>query len=468
MDFWKEFLDNVQSWNGCDEDQWTPYILPMTHPTFVGDYTRYGVGITEAPAPYHVITALLNLSVVTPTEVAFPGLGVPLHANLFAIVVGPSGEGRKSHSIRLATSHGILREADPSLMFPIPGSAEFLEDFIVENPRRLMIEEEGGAFLHGSIKGSHLYRMRKLLQRLWDTDMVQRATREKKRNKEAMPVQTNPRLSFGFATTVPDLEVTTDWVDWRTGFTSRFLVVYCKPKRDKDASSDELSKLSLVSHLRNLAQELKGLGSCQGFTDDAKSLFRAWKKDLPQKRFRERIGENAMSSLTRTEAHVQKVAMLYAFDRHTYAFGRQPDSETAAQVREPWWITVDDLKPAMNVGNMHLCSTIYVTRNIAKTNDGRMMRDIEKFLGGYSKPRPIYEVYIHLDVNTKITDGLIASLEAMKKINRTKQGDHDCIFRIPPPDASAEIRAEHEAFLLRQGPGPGLHGTQSWGMDTKH
>jgi len=129
------------------------------------EYVKHATKQTTAPICYHVAVGLCCLAVTTPTDYRSRYAG-PLHANLYALLVGRSGEDQKSSA--LGVGRRLLYAADSSLIGKIPGSWEGLIDALSDQPRQMLIWSEFGDLLARSQNPGYFAPMKTTLTDLWD------------------------------------------------------------------------------------------------------------------------------------------------------------------------------------------------------------------------------------------------------------------------------------------------------------
>lgn len=396
---WATF--NPTTFAGVPEG-YTQNLLPAHG--FVRAYMDYAYEITDANAIFHVPVALSLLSACAPQFLFYPR-GRPLYTNCYFALIGPSSFGRKSHSIKLGTDvlTRACNEAGISRVLPgVQGSPEFLQDYLIENPQRLVVLPEGGDFLANSVDGATLARMRPLLTDLFDCSTQMRGTVGKrvegnKRKKEPgsepssagnnpHAVQTDPRLSLLMGATLAHLESYTMAVDFTGGFLSRFCFTYAAPERDyHDPFTPDAKKVDqLVFWLKRLLLLFKPSGGhlrtpqCMGRTEHAEALWRAWQKECryAQKTF----GPKVSSLVDRGEQHALKIATLLAWDRvmMPLVFAESDAAGTAAMkyLENGFFVDVEDLAPALALADVHIASSLMIADKISETSDGRILRKI--------------------------------------------------------------------------------------------
>ena len=129
------------------------------------EYVKHAARQTTAPLCYHVAVGLCCLAATAPTNFKSRYAG-PLHANLYALLVGRSGDDQKSSALSVGTR--LLRAADSNLLGKIPGSWEGLIDALSDQPRQMLVWSEFGDFLSRTQNPGYFAPMKTTLTDLWD------------------------------------------------------------------------------------------------------------------------------------------------------------------------------------------------------------------------------------------------------------------------------------------------------------
>jgi hypothetical protein len=275
-----------------------------------------------------------------------------LRANNFCLLVGRSGEDRKSSA--LSVGRRILDKAAPALVGDFPGSPEGLIDSLAETPSQMIPISEFGKFLSSAQRG-YFEPTKTLLADLWDSDPIQRS----KANRKVIRVD-QPRLSIAAACSIPYLEKHTLAEDWTGGFMGRWMVLYGRRERtDPDPAGDRTDEAWLVSELQRRAM-MKTAGWCQGLDPQASKLWDRWYRDVMQRQ----LPSNIIGIRARAPTMARKVALLYGWD-----YG-------PAQQGKPWFIGLDVLEPAIAFVELHIQSLVDLSEVIAEHPDARLRRSV--------------------------------------------------------------------------------------------
>ena len=407
---------------------------------FAHNYIAFAAPITDANAVFHVPVALSLLAAAAPSTLSFPR-GRPLPANLYTVLAGPSSSARKTYSIDLGAD--ILAAAIPERMLHgVQGSDEYLVDFLIDSPHRLIVVREGGSFLASSVERSHLHQVRKTLTACFDASPLSRGTIGKRNAKEArrkdkVPgstsaatdparVQSNPRVSMLLGATVGDLESYTYAHEWSTGFLSRFHFTLASPERNyaNPLDLDPVTVTQLVSYLRSMHQ-IGMPGVCLGFDAKAAEHWCTWQQALPRKAF----GGKAHASIDRAQLFALKAALLFAWDRLVFPFVRAAGvvPQGTSSLEAPFYVLEADLAPALAFADVHIRSATTILQTIAETEIGRQFRRLAAYCAEHASIATYYELLRFSDLPQRsfreITETMIARRElAPYEMGDTKLG----------------------------------------------
>lgn len=318
-------------------------------------YMIHGYKQTTAPLVYHLGVGLAVLGCACPLNYGMHYAGT-LRVNNFCLLVGRSGEDRKSSALNVGRK--ILDQAAPSLVGDFPGSPEGLIDSLSEQPSQLIPISEFGKFLSSAQRG-YFEPTKTLLADLWDSDPIQRRKAAQKGAVSVVRVD-NPRLSIAAACSIPYLEKHTLSEDWTGGFMGRWLVLYGRRERtNPDPVGDKSDEPWLVEELRRRAS-ITTAGWCQGLDTQAKLLWSTWYHDVSGRQ----LPSNIVGIRARAPTMARKIALLYGWD-----YG-------PAQAGQPWWMTPDILEPALAFTELHIKSLVHLAEVIAEHPDARLRRSV--------------------------------------------------------------------------------------------
>lgn len=318
-------------------------------------YMIHGYKQTTAPLLYHIGVGLSVLACACPLNYGMHYAG-SLRANTFCLLVGRSGEDRKSSALHVGRN--ILDQAAPSLVGDFPGSPEGLIDSLAEAPSQLIPISEFGKFLSAAQRG-YFEPTKTLLADLWDSDPVQRRKASQKGGPTVVRVD-QPRLSIAAACSIPYLEKHTLSEDWTGGFMGRWLVLYGRRERtDPDPVGDRTDEPWLVDDLRRRAL-ITTAGWCDGLDPQAKQLWHQWFHDVMGRQ----LPGNIVGIRARAPTMARKIALLYGWD-----YG-------PAQHGKPWRIDLSILEPAIAFTELHIKSLVHLSEVIAEHPDARLRRSV--------------------------------------------------------------------------------------------
>lgn len=127
-------------------------------------YVDHAMKNTTAPLIYHYGIGLSLLAVTCPPNYIDQYAG-DLFSNMFALIVGRSGEDAKSAALRVGKK--LLFAADPQMLGEYPGSWEGLVEQLAQKPKQLISISEFGKFL-SSAQAGYFEKVKAGLCDLWD------------------------------------------------------------------------------------------------------------------------------------------------------------------------------------------------------------------------------------------------------------------------------------------------------------
>jgi len=370
---------------------------------FIRDYVLWAEGCADSHLVYHLPMALSLLSMVVPIEFYFP-FGSELRANLFVLLVGDSTESRKTAAINLARE--VLNKAFPAKLMVPPGSPQEFIDSLIETPQQLLVYPEYGEFLEQT-KNGNMAEMRTRLTSVYDALPIGRATREKRRLKEAA-VCPNPRLSFVGGVAPAFLEDHTTEGDWKGGYLARHLTIFAKRERylkrppldipGRDHLAETLQKMHAGDVFSAPPSQ-----PCIGMTPAAERLWDEWTElfkniDAP---------DLVRAAVSRAESICLKMAILAAWD-----IG-------AARSGKPWRLDVPELLLAIRIATLHTKSVGMIAENLAIGRDMRDRRRVLRMING--TPVSLGEILRGAQVTLKRGNDMISTLVAEKTVTRIVQ-----------------------------------------------
>lgn len=313
-------------------------------------YVRHGFLNNTAPISYHVGVGLTLLATTVPPEYGMHYAGV-LHPNQYTMLLGRSGEDRKSTALNLGK--GILDDVASSLVGFFPGSPEGLIQSLADQPTQMIPISELGKFLSAAQKG-YFEPSKTLLADLWDCGPTQR-----RRANVVIRVDA-PRLSIGAACSIPYLEKHTLAEDWTGGFMGRWLVMYGRRERTvPNPIPDNTYRTFLVEELTRRATSTSA-GWCMGLTSAAEELWHDWYYDVMNRQ----LPRNIVGIRARAPTLARKIALALAWDYGPVLEG------------DPWRMGERILAPAIAITELHVTSLVHLADVIAEHPDARLRRSI--------------------------------------------------------------------------------------------
>jgi Protein of unknown function (DUF3987) len=421
-------------------------VLPSSG--WLHDYVQWARGCIDAHVLYHVGVGLALLSQAVPRELYGP-FGTKIRANLYVLLVGESGESRKTISIEMGRDE-VLRAS--GIVKPganeTPGSHEILIDNLIAHPQQLICYSEFGHFLSSSEKG-YLQPVRSAFTQVYDNGPLSRPTITGKKAKGGPSQVDDPRLSLLCGCSQPYLERHTDPSDWAGGFMSRFLMFSTVRERltkkfiSNEAGAKALAERLAIMHaagqngqgqVLSLEQSMvgPGYGPCTGFDPEADKLWDQW-RDVVDARIKTAPLE-LRGSCSRAITAAMKIALILGYD---YGPARQG---------QPWAIPVSCLGPAIQFANFHLRSIEEVGSYLALSQDMRQRRVVLDIIReGKGVPVPLYKIVTESKLLKRRVKELIDSLETERLVSQgVAEAEGDCYC----PSTPEEVRREKQATPL--------------------
>ncbi len=362
---------------------------------FIRDYVVHAVKQTTSPLCYHLGVGLSILSCTCPLNYGMNYAG-KLRANMFALLVGRSGEDQKSSA--LGIGRDLLFEAASPLVGDFPGSPEGLIDSLARSPSQCIPISEFGRFLASAQRG-YFEPIKALLADLWDCHSIQRA----KANGKSVRVD-DPRLSVMSACSIPYLEKYTLAEDWSGGFMGRWAVMYGRRERiDPDPSGDDTDVERLAEFLR-IRATTPSAGWCAGLTPNAKKYWADWFHDVTKRK----IPDQVVGVRSRAPTMARKAALLYAWD-----WGKPCSGEN-------WLMDTPELDYGIRFAELHIKSILALSQVIAEHPDARLRRSVLEAIEYHGDVASIGQILGTLKMRRKpVAESLDALVEegCVRRIN---------------------------------------------------
>ena len=371
--------------------------VPLRGDSFLYNYVRWAAKQTDAPLAYHIGAGLAALAVTAPVNLGAMVAGPTLHANLFVLLAGRSGEDRKSTAAGMAKN--LLQTGVPGLVAPEPGSEQGFVDQLAEQPIQLVYYSEFGSFLAKAQGGGYYEALKTRLNEVYDGGTVGR----KKANGKGVMIE-NPRVTVLGACATPYLENYTTTVDWTGGFMGRWLVLYAHRERLYSRCPTPAPELTewLKADLLQRVQDYGplGAGPCLGFTPAAAARWDAWFHDINNRSLPDMI----VGARARVPTTAVKVALALAWDYGGVRGG------------QPWSIDLDVLEPAIRIAELHLQSVVALADHLV---DSTEMRNHRKVLASLADgPRGYADLLRASHMGKQRFDQVLATLTSAELVER--------------------------------------------------
>ncbi len=235
--------------------------------SWLSEYVSYARQITDAPIAFHVGAGLVALAGAVGSKLSWEGGGGRENwANLYVLLLAPSGIYRKSTSVDLACS--ILDRACPGVVMDREFSPERFIANLAEHPTSVLKEAEFSSLLE-RMKSSYMTGLKQKLTELYDC-VPEYGRNIQGQTEKGVPVPggkrfviTRPALSIISASTTDWLAQSMDANDLRSGFIPRFLMIAStvrepEPTNGYWAERDSGMENWLVQHLGKVAHRSAG------------------------------------------------------------------------------------------------------------------------------------------------------------------------------------------------------------------
>lgn len=275
---------------------------------FLRDYVNYFGDQTDAPKLFHLMLGYVTVAAILGNRVYFTLAGDKLFPNLWAVVIGRSGDGRKSTCLN--KSKGCVSAVDPKAIFPADFTTEALLDLLSGTPQGVFYHSEFRS-LYGMLSKDYMSGAKALLTELYDSPP------EYCRMTKGKSIQIKqPIISMASATTTQWLTSRNAEDDFGGGFLARFLFVPVF-KREKSLPlpppPDPMRFSQLVRNLQKIRENFPEQVEAR-YTPDARGEYIDWYKRFDAL---EPFADTPLAPFhARYQAAVHKLAML-----HTVATG---------------------------------------------------------------------------------------------------------------------------------------------------
>jgi len=313
---------------------------------FLRSYCMWAFEVCDAPLAYHVGTGLSLMAAVAPANLGLPWAGGFMPANLWCMLVGPSGD-RKTTAIARGTER-LAVQCDARLGEDA-GSKEAAYKALSERPQQLLVLPEFGDFL-AATTDARTAPIRPFHMQAYDGYVT-----PKKYNTRQDIRIVNPRLSILAGIAPSLLAAWTRPVDFEGGYIGRYCIFFSERSRTTPIPGSDPEYAGRLSEaLYNMMQDT--VGRCLGFTPEAAVTWAQWNERLmTDPAFK--LDERMAGAINRLPTSVLKAVLLYAFDSGVCREGRD------------WWITPELLQYAFVIGGMHALSLRTISERVSESKD---------------------------------------------------------------------------------------------------
>lgn len=323
---------------------------------------------------FHLGTGLATLATIAGHRLVGRFTGSKLHTNLWIMLVGNSGEARKTTAIRIGSE--LLHDVSPELLGSQPGSEEGLVDQLAAQENQIIVYGEFGQFLEKAQFG-YMSALKTRYTQVYDGDRTGRSLARGRKH-----IAENPRLSLLSGITLEFLESFTTTVDWSGGFLNRFFVVVAERERTITSPvEDEETREQLASDLKLLSEG--NLKTYAGLEPSAQKYWENWSQ-MREKKLAKEFSHDMVKGLTsRTPTLVLKIALLLAFDEgrchgYTGLVGEDEQSGESPQFK----LSYDNVRVASKIAEVQEDSALALASRIAENADRRDRRAVLRALNG--------------------------------------------------------------------------------------
>jgi len=221
---------------------------------FLRSYLEYCADTTDAPHIFHLGVGVGILGAALGNNVRIPSWArQEIYANIWLVLIAPSGFMRKSASLRLGKR--LLAQSVPKALLPDDWTPEKLATILQDNPAGLLTISEFTRIL-AMLERDYNLGSKEMLTELYDSP----AEWVVERQKSSKRIIENAAVSILGATTLDWLEDRVKSKDLRGGFLARFLFLPATKRGPRVTEQPGIShtiRLSLSDHLKAVA-ELEG------------------------------------------------------------------------------------------------------------------------------------------------------------------------------------------------------------------
>jgi hypothetical protein len=385
------WINDLGSDNGGPPSADATALLPFEPAFPPGHFVReFGDNVTAAsdvPREFPETGAMALLALVTPNVVWTTGLygrsDRGLRTNIYQLLVGPSGRGRKTYLLDQVADY--QQAVLPGARLPESGSPEGLVEVLAERPRAMAPWDEFGAQLVRMGPNRYTSEIRALLLRLFNSPGTYEHHRTRKRASQHGPAESdsyrvlNPHVVLLGAATLEVIDRLAPG-DITDGLLARIPCSVANPATMPpersvilDAAPSTSSRAALVDWLRQLAAidrdgfERDTLSRPCVPTPEALDAIAQIERELH--RVRDRLEPTLRPLPDRATQYLLKYVMLAAAGRPG-ALANAPDGAAL-----PLVATIDDVLGASRYLRRTLAGTLYIANRVG---DSVFMRMVER------------------------------------------------------------------------------------------
>ncbi len=345
--------------------------------------------ITDACEMFLESSALMILSTVVNRNVFLTYGNDRIFPSLWILLIGRSGETRKSTCIRLANRFVVYIK--PNMVMEQAASDEYFRETLAEKGRAIIIQDEFISFLD-SLKKEYSSLTKKLLTELFDRDMSWSSGTK----GQGRIVINDPFINIVSATSPAWLQEAISESDIKGGFLPRFMMVFAEKKeREIDGIpgyGDEKRKKGLIEGLDMISK----ITYQAQLSNEAGVVYKEFQQYL-KKETKEK-GDVIGSFNARLDIYSLKLALLY----HVSDLDRIAD-ET---------ISVDDMQKGVDFASRVCASQEKILSNLAFSQyqvKRQKVLDIIEFCGeeGIMHSKLMRKIQVDKSEFRKIIDSLL-------------------------------------------------------------
>lgn len=337
---------------------------------YVLEHVVYGTHMSDAPAIYHVGSALGVLATLVADRLIACVGDTPIPLHLWILLVGRSQLDRKTTSTKL--TERLISELAPERLLPTEGSPEGLLEHLMTNGACGLLYYGEFDRLLSLLESRYWQHARGLLMDLYDKDNptpLRRKLTSKieggKRTVQEMVVH-SPRVSLLSACALSLLEHARP-SDWTGGFYRRMLMLY--NTRTRFQVFEDRSPVT-ERRLQQLLEQITAFaiaheGRVVGYDDDARRLYCKWaiKHDIIALAAHPVI----QGSLGDAPARVLRVAALYAISNLRLT------------------VNLEDMRAALTLTELSCRTMKSVIQSVAQVGNDPLLRLQARVLQGVSQ-----------------------------------------------------------------------------------